>query len=151
MTEATPKKTRAPMDQAKSVNVSLDDKLRRKLLNIHAERSDKNPGLHIPLSNATAFAINVAHDVIFGNEFQDEPEGALEAYRDRVKQAREVRQVVEHRTAEVAQTHPRGVEMAGRATALGGVSPADLAKRTRDSKSPKERGLEVAQPGDKES
>lgn len=69
-----PKKgKRRPKDQAQSVSVKLDPATRQKLLNINSVHS-KQARIALPLSASTTYAIEIAHEALFGEEYNDLPQ-----------------------------------------------------------------------------
>ena len=138
MSEQKAPKKRAPKDQAKSVTLALDDETRQKLLNILWLNQKNNKGINIPLSGALRFALCTAHDNIFGPEFDETPEDAVEAFKAKVEERLAARRPIP------AATHQGYVETPQRPRPVPsspGMSPGELARQKRDEKPDSKRGI----------
>ena len=153
-TEVKQARKRGPKEEAKSVSLQLDDEMRQKLLNIHWLNERNNKGIHIPLSGALRFALHVAHETIFGMDEDVAPEDAVELFKQREQELRAAKAAPRPRPAASPQPEPSGPidpgadvpERAREPREPSGGSPAELARRKRDSKPDSERGIGKPQP-----
>lgn len=130
-------RTKSTPETAKSVNLSLhdDEEVHAKLLNILHLCQKNNKGIHIPLSGALRFAVNAAHTNIFGEEFDEDPSGAFDAFLERLEQYKS-RPRPRPAPQERAPEPPRQS-----ASAEGGKTPGQIAREAAESKSDAERGI----------
>ncbi|HSH27958.1 MAG TPA: hypothetical protein VK972_09385 [Wenzhouxiangella sp.] len=138
-----PRKRSTP-ETAQSVNLHIgdDEELRTKILNILNVCRHNNKGITIPLSGALRYAINAGHNAIFGEEFDDAPEGAFDAFKERLEALKARRRGTP--IPETTQAPPQRPSQHHSAEA--GKTPAQIAREAAEAKGDAARGIGKPKP-----